>query len=400
MGLVERMNKDECRLCLDVIYAESSINLFYPDTFYLYPESVREIDYIGVLELSHYQKTDYILCILEKVSGNHEESKIFADRILGIGNIVWGMQRHKFGTPLLLRSDVICNIIKSEAENIRDKLIDTLWVDAELYNMIYYSILFLSKDSAKRILRDITGGYEGSKKQHDECYLKYFTSLAKMFYKVMKNERICEIPHPCGYEAEDIIGKIRDDLRLDSNTEFIILFMVQSVGVHGKASEKRIEKQAECIANILSDDNNPLSRYSHAYILTNKDIKDQVKILIDKLRGKGIENIYELWENEKTSKNIQSKNRINEVLKEAKKVILVILSDYRKRSIERVVKDLPDNSCIIVIPESRIEPKRGGDRILGVTGGYLKGKNLNDARVLYIPPNKIKVLKKVFSNQY
>ncbi len=89
--------------------------------------------------------------------------------------------------------------------------------------------------------------------------------------------------------------------------------------------------------------------------------------------------------------------KVDEVLREAKKTILIVLSDYRKKSVEGVIKGLPDNSCIIVIPESRIEPKHRGDRILGVTGKYLEGKDLKDIRVLYIPLEEVKVLKKAFS---
>ncbi len=255
---------------------------------------MRELDYIGVLELDHNYKAEYTLCVLEKVSYNHEESKVFVDRILGINHIIWRMGQHKFGTPSLPRSEILCDVIESKAESIKDALISTLWVDAELYNMIYYSIFFLSKDKAKRILKDIVKVYCGFTTHHRECYLNYFAALAKMFYKVMKNEKMDEIPYPCGYEAKDITDRIQKDLGLDNDTEFIILFMVQAVGTYEGASKKRIENQAECIANILS--NNTLKRYSHAYILMNETIKDQVDILLDKLRKKGIERLCGLCE--------------------------------------------------------------------------------------------------------
>ncbi|MEQ9714986.1 MAG: DHH family phosphoesterase [Candidatus Asgardarchaeia archaeon] len=384
----------------DVIYAEPSLNIFYPDTFYLLPDAMREIDYIGVIKITDSKNNnDYLLYTLEEVSKSGEESKNIVDLVTGMRPIFWykGQQRKLDGIPCLSNLKILYSETKNKAENIKPSFIKALEIDAEIHNLIYYALFFLSKENTEKVLDDIKNSYGACQVSEPiDIFSKFLANKAEMFLNMFfkKAEKEIIIPDISKIDPniqwDDIFTIIAEDLKLRKEDELSILFLVQSIGKETIAYKERVNHQKNCIQNIV------------------EKLKDKARIKVFLVSNNRInEQVERIKEILKEDLNIPIDVIDEEVLKKGKferiregKVVVIILSDYKKDSIFAILKTLSSTSCLVVVPESRIEPKntksigKHQKKLLYPEHKYFEGA-LYENRVLYISMSELIKLKAI-----
>jgi len=381
---------------VDVVYAEPSLNIFYVDTFYLYPDAIRELDFIGVLKIMKNEaNVDYLFYAFEEVSHKHEESKTIVDLTTGMKPIFWYKGKRELnGIPALSNSKTLYDETAKKSNLIKDALIRALEIDAEIHNLIYYCLFFLSHNKAKMILQDIMSNYRIQGSEPTITFSNYLADLSNMLLNVIMGKNMATIPSLLDFNFDlqwvDIFTKTISDLKLQRKDELILLFMVQRIEKETVAYKHRVKNQAKCIKNIVEKIKNQAK--THLLLLSNEKIEEQISDLKKNLSEKNF--IIEI-----ISEENEGLENFRETLK-GKKVIVIVLSDYRKESIWKILNALPPSSCLIVIPESRIEPIKQQNssksshqkRLLKVKYGYFEGK-IYENRALYLSPDEIKKLK-------
>jgi len=381
---------------VDVIYAEPSLNIFYVDTFYLYPDAIRELDFVGVLKIMKNEaNVDHLFYAFEEVSHKHEETKTIVDLTTGMKPIFWYKgNRELNGIPALSNSKILYYETVKKSDLIKDALIRALEIDAEIHNLIYYCLFFLSHNKAKMILQDIMSSYRIQGSEPTITLSNYLADLSNMLFNVIMGKNMAKIPSLLDFNFDlqrvDIFTKTINDLKLQRKDELILLFMVQRIEKETKAYKHRVKNQAKCIKNIVEKIKNQAK--TRLLLLSNEKIEEQINDLKKNLSEKTF--IIEI-----ISEEDEGLEKFREMLK-GKKVIVIILSDYRKESIWKILNILPPSSCLIVIPESRIEPIKQQNssksshqkKLLDVKHGYFEGK-IYENRALYLSPDEIKKLK-------
>ena len=159
-----------------IVLCIPSINIFYPDLTYSFSDCAREYD---ALIIARVCKHPFIL-LGEEVSNHKESGKVIIDLTLWHPPVMYVFDKasnyEKFLTPLRLS---VRGFSLPRVAQLAD-----LWMSGyELFNLLFYSILFMHQEMAREILNDISG-LEGFRSPN----LDFLSKLSKCLESIVSGD--------------------------------------------------------------------------------------------------------------------------------------------------------------------------------------------------------------------
>ncbi|RLE92928.1 MAG: hypothetical protein DRN04_08840 [Thermoprotei archaeon] len=137
---------------LEIVVSIPSITIFYPDLTYSFGDNVREYDALIIAKINNQP----IVLLAEEVSSHEESGKVIVDLTLEYPPVLYVFNKTNdykmFLTPLRLS---IRNL--SLPRTIQPDKLANIWANGyDLFNLLFYSLLFMHRETLEKILNDIS----------------------------------------------------------------------------------------------------------------------------------------------------------------------------------------------------------------------------------------------------
>ncbi len=335
------------------------MSIFYPDLTYTFSDAIREYDMLLYLEAPCSKSSSRILVPCEDVSGVSEFSKDIVDLLLGSKSLFFtsnrGFYERLYGAALVLDEEVYELLVKGFLDflGLEAKQLNTAvkWLRrscSELSNLSYIMQLYVNRDFTSRVLGDWKeyldvedGAMEHAEKLTLMCGRYYSSLIALLLGKGTSGDLKQLIVGASKVVVRESMIGLLDYLkpRIGSR-KWALIVLPQSIA---NLKSQRLSSMVKAVENIVRS----LGCPGRIVLVSNKFIASmtsEMKRRLEKVVAEVVE--YDVD---------NSRDGIESYVADSDYVIVLILQDYGKNYIVRVLEELVSSRkdfTVVFIPET------------------------------------------------
>ena len=348
-------NTNTCQL--EIVVSIPSITIFYPDLTYSFSDCAREYDALIIAKIHNHP----LILLGEEVSDFEESGKVVIDLSLWHPPVLYifdkttkGRYYEEFLVPLRLFTKNA-----SLTYTIQLNQMAHIWMNGyELFNLLFYSLLFTHYNTSRKILNDIS-----SMRYPQQPSLNILSELSTCLKSIIENNTVPTLdkinsPKYMNIDAPKTASDIIAEL---ATKEMIVYFFPQLLKEYEKSEKRKYFpiNLAVLILNVLSEKVNKLyfrvigtgpgTQYSE-YIL--KEIKN---LLVDFEINCNIKGIISRNLDETKSLLVEDAHKIASETN-TPSILIIVAGDYGKRPFAKLVANIASafrksELTILVFPE-------------------------------------------------